>query len=260
MYLRYRVPSEALALALREARRLAMGGLNLTVPLKETALGLVDEATPEAERVGAVNTIVVLPDGRFRGDNTDARGFLRALPARRRLRGGHAVIVGAGGSARAVGAALVAAGCARLTVANRTAARAEALAQRLIAHGARDVAVASLAVLETDAILGDAHVVVNTTSTGLDGDAVPTRWAATPADCLAVDLVYGHTPWLAAAARAGRTTLDGAGMLLHQGALAFEAWTGRRAPLAAMTLALRQAGLVLPRPTAVRTVGALGAR
>ncbi|HZP40042.1 MAG TPA: shikimate dehydrogenase [Candidatus Binatia bacterium] len=246
VYLRYRVTPAALPAALADARRLGMGGLNLTVPLKETALPLVDVLSPDAERAGAVNTLV-FRGGRVVGDNTDGRGFLRAVGGRVRVEGTHAVLVGAGGSARATGAALVAAGCARLTIANRTAARAEALAARLARQGAARVDVVPLAALRDAAVLRDAALVVNTTPVGLAGGALAIRVGATPRRCLFVDLVYGRrpTPFLAAASRAGRPAMDGAEMLLHQGALAFEAWTGRPAPRAAMAAALRAAGCTL---------------
>lgn len=256
VYLRYRVPPGALRAALQEACTLHMGGVNLTVPLKEAVLPFLDVLTPEAERIGAVNTVVFRPDGTLVGDNTDGRGFLRSL-GRRALRGAHAVLVGAGGSARAVGTALVAAGCARITVANRTPARAGAVAEHLAGLGLPSVDVRPLDALEARQVLEDARLVVNTTSTGLHGTGLRVRHALAPRDCLFVDLVYGATPspWIAAARRAGRPALDGAGMLLHQGALALEAWLGRRAPLAAMASALRAAGLALPRPAGASTAG-----
>ena len=100
-----------------------------------------------------------------------------------------------------------------------------------------------------------ADLVVNTTPLGLQGAALPVRWAASPRRCLFVDLVYGQpTPFLAGAARAGRPVQDGSGMLLHQGALAFEAWTGRRAPRAVMAQALAAAGLALTRPRGATTL------
>ena len=115
VYLRYRVAPQALAAALDEARALGMGGLNLTIPLKEAALGLVDRLTAEAQRIGAVNTIIFERRGdRLIGDNTDGRGFLASLRGRARLRGQTVVVLGAGGSARAVGTALAESGCARL--------------------------------------------------------------------------------------------------------------------------------------------------
>lgn len=246
VYLRYHVPPPALRAALREARQLHMGGLNLTVPLKEAALDLVDRLTPEAERIGAVNTIVFERAG-MTGDNTDGRGFLRSLGRRARLRDGHAIVIGAGGSARAVAAALIAGGITRLTIANRTAARADALASRVATFGNVAVHTAPLDALREARRLDDAAVVVNTTSVSLGARPLPMRPALTPADCLFVDLVYGahRAPFLAAARRAGRPTLDGAGMLLHQGALAFEAWTAQSAPLPAMARALRAQGLTI---------------
>lgn len=257
LYLRYRVPPDRLRPALDEARTLGMGGLNLTVPLKEAVLPLLDAVSPEAGRVGAVNT-VLFRDGRLIGDNTDARGFARSLRGHVRLPGAAAVVIGAGGSARAVGAALVAGGVRRIVVANRTAARAEALVARLRALGTPDVRPAPLTALLRSDVLADAALVVNTTSTGLHGAAVRVRHAATPRGCLYVDLVYGDrpTPFLAAAARAGRPTLDGTGMLLHQGALAWEAWNRRPAPLGAMARALADAGLALTRLGTAGTFGA----
>jgi shikimate dehydrogenase len=248
LYFRWRVSPTELRQALREARGLGVGGLNLTVPLKETVLPLLDELTAEAKRIGAVNTIM-WRRGRLVGDNTDARGFARALRARVRLRGARAVVIGAGGSARAIAASLVTGGCREILVANRTAARAEALAAWLRSVGGRDVRVAALEALRRGAALEGAALVVNTTPVGLAGRSLAVRIEATPRRCLVVDLVYGPkpSPFLRAAARAGRPVLDGAPMLLHQGALAFEAWTERRAPLAAMALALRSAGLALPR-------------
>jgi shikimate dehydrogenase len=248
LYFRWRVSPTELRQALREARGLGVGGLNLTVPLKETVLPLLDELTAEAKRIGAVNTIM-WRRGRLVGDNTDARGFARALRGRVRLRGARAVVIGAGGSARAIAASLVTGGCREILVANRTAARAEALAAWLRSVGGRDVHVAALEALRRGAALEGAALVVNTTPVGLAGRSLAVRIEATPHRCLVVDLVYGPkpSPFLRAAARAGRPVLDGAPMLLHQGALAFEAWTERRAPLAAMALALRSAGLALPR-------------
>ena len=249
LYLRYHVPIAALAGALDEARRLGMGGLNLTVPLKEAVLPFLDTITAEARRIGAVNT-VLFQRGRLVGDNTDGRGFLAALGGRVRLSGAHAIVIGAGGSARAVAASLHAAGVRQLTIANRTIARARDLASRYKG------AAVPLDQLGDPDLLADAALVVNTTSVGLGDAKLGIHAKATPRSSLFVDLVYGARPtaFLAAAARAGRPTLDGAAMLLHQGALAFTAWTGRPAPLEAMANALRNAGLTLTRPNRAITV------
>ena len=244
LYLRYRVAPEALDSALAEARRLEMGGLNLTVPLKEAAVPLMDDLTPAAARAGAVNT-VSLRRGRLVGDNTDGRGFVAALAGRVRIERSPVLMLGAGGSARAVASALIDAGCPRLTIANRTPARAERLAADL-ANGSTKLAAASLE--EATRHLGaDTAVVVNTTSAGLADEAIPLDARHSARRCLFVDLVYGRrTRFLTAARRAGRPVMDGGPMLLHQGALAFALWTGRRAPLHPMASALATAGLALP--------------
>ena len=134
-----------------------------------------------------------------------------------------------------------------MTIANRTLQRADALAQRVETFGDVAVDTAPLAALLGADHLSDASIVVNTTSVSLGAKPFRIRPTFTPRDCLFVDLVYGShdAPFLAAARRAGRPTLDGAGMLLHQGALAFEAWTERKAPLAAMARALRTQGLTI---------------
>jgi shikimate dehydrogenase len=257
VYLRYRVAPATLKRALGEGRALRLGGLNLTVPLKEAALPLVDRLTPEASEMGAVNTVLFRPDGEAVGHNTDGRGFLDALRGRVRLRGARVVVIGAGGSARAVGTVLARAG-ARLTIANRTLARGEALARRLARLTAHEPAAVPLAALARGEVLGDATLVVNATSVGLESRPLRLRYRAAPRGCLFVDLVYGprRTPFLLAAARAGHRTLDGAPMLLAQGALAFEAWTGRRAPRGAMARALAAAGVPLTEPTRAATVAA----
>src|SRR5262249_9812093 len=133
-YLRWRVSPWELSLALQEAGRLGVGGLNLTVPLKEAVLPLLDELTAEAERIAAVNTIM-WRRGRLVGDNTDARGFARALRGRVRLRGARAVVIGAGGSARAVAPILGTGGGREIVVANRTGGAAAGVAAGRRARG-----------------------------------------------------------------------------------------------------------------------------
>ncbi len=234
-YVPFPVAAAEVGAAVAAVRALGLAGVNVTVPHKEAVLAHLDAVTPLARRVGAVNTIINR-GGRLLGDNTDVHGFAQTLRGRR-LRGRAVVVIGAGGSARAVLAALTAADVGRVTLANRTPARARALARRLRGAG---VAVVPLAAL-TDAMrLADAALVVNTTSIGLDGGPFPPLdYAATPARCLFVDLVYGRdTAFLAGARRAGRPVADGSTMLLHQGARAFTLWTGRRAPLAVMRAAL----------------------
>lgn len=236
LYLRARVRPDELGTALDEARRLEVGGLNLTVPLKEVAPPLLDECTPAACAIGAVNTII--RRGRtLIGDNTDGDGFLRSIRGRVRLGDAPVVVLGAGGSARAVAAALAGHGRGPLVLANRTPRRADQLADLLARH--RHTRAITTRPLDDPRLLEDAALVVNTTSAGLAGARLPIRPTRSRPTCLFVDLVYGRsTPFLAAATRAGRPGLDGSGMLLHQGALAFERWLGRPAPLSAMRRAL----------------------
>ena len=233
VYVPLPVRSADLAAAVAAVRALGLAGVNVTVPHKEAVLPHLDALTPLARRVGAVNTIVAR-DGRLLGDNTDVHGFAATLRQQRlRLRGRRVLVIGAGGAARAVVAALADAEVGALTIANRTAARAAALARRL--RGPRRQ-VLPLSALADPAQLADLALVVNTTSLGLHDTAFPPLTAtATPSRCVFVDLVYGHeTPFLRLARRAGRPACDGAEMLLHQGARAFTLWTGRRAPLTIM--------------------------
>jgi shikimate 5-dehydrogenase len=195
VYLRYRVAPQALAAALDEARALGMGGLNLTIPLKEVALGLVDRLTAEAQRIGAVKHDRLRAAGdRLVGDNTDGRGFLASLRGRVRLRGQTAVILGAGGSARAVGTALATSGCARLVVANRTAARGRAAREPARRSRRRSHRVGSARVARAPrpprrrGAGGQHHA-------GRARGREPARRAGgTPSHCLFVDLVYGVRP------------------------------------------------------------------
>ncbi len=237
VYVPFPVPAAEVAAAVAAVRALGLAGVNVTVPHKEAVVPLLDAVSPLARQVGAVNTIVHA-DGQLLGDNTDVHGFAQLLRAARiRVRGRHAIVIGAGGSARAVVAALQELGAARLTVANRTPARARALTA---CCPDVPVHVAPLTALTETALLGDAALVVNTTSIELGGAAFPPlAVSATPARCAFVDLLYGRpTAFLAAARRAGRPAHDGSAMLLHQGARAFRLWTGRHAPLAVMRTAL----------------------
>ena len=229
LYLRYRVPPAALAAALREAKALGMGGLNLTVPLKEAVLPLLDALTPAAERAAAVNTIILSPGGRLLGDNTDGEGFVRALGGR--ARGARAVVIGAGGSGAAVAAALSRAGAATVTIANRTVARAERLAARLAGPRRAKIGIAPLTALASGAALEDATLVVNATPLTAPDEIAPLDAIAPPAAL--VDLVYGETltPWIERARGAGRAAWDGLGLLVFQARRSLALWTGREVPV-----------------------------
>ncbi|MCR0983322.1 shikimate dehydrogenase [Roseomonas populi] len=213
------------AAGIRALASLGFRGANVTIPHKEAAFAACDLVDEEARRIGAVNTLVFHGDGRIEGWNTDGWGFLQSLGEQApdfRADSGPAVVLGAGGGARAVAHALLAAGCPRLTLVNRSPARAEALAQELSAHGA-PVDVASGPPLEGAALL------VNTTSQGMQGQPpLQIDLGPLPAGAVVADIVYVplETPLLAAARARGLAAVDGLGMLLHQGRRGFEAWFG----------------------------------
>ena len=220
------VRPEHLAEALRALPKLGFVGASVTVPHKETALELVDEAEPLARRVGAVNAIVVREGGRIVGRNTDVPGFLNALrdgAPEWRAAAGAAVVLGAGGAARAIAAALSMAGTVEIRVVNRTAARASALAKAL------GPPVRAVRWEKRAEALADAALLVNATTLGMTGGpALELDLAPLPAQAVVMDIVYTplETALLARARARGLVAVDGLGMLLHQARPAFTAWFG----------------------------------
>jgi shikimate dehydrogenase len=219
---------EALAAGLRSLPALGFRGVNVTIPHKEAALALAAEATDCAREIGAANTLTFRPDGSFHADNTDAYGFMANLrqeaPAWRAA-AGPALVIGAGGAARAVVSALLAEGCPEVRVANRTRARAVQL------HDHFGPGVVPVDWEAAAAAAGDTAIVVNTTSVGMDGaEEIPIDLEAVGAFALVADIVYGAepTPFVQAARARGLVAVDGLGMLLHQGVPGFERWFGRR--------------------------------
>lgn len=203
-------------------------GANVTIPHKQSALAIADRASEAARSIGAANTLTFRADGSIQAENTDAPGILAALA--RPIAGMSAVVLGAGGSARAAVWALLHGGAASVAVWNRTEERAASLARELGAQAiSRPV---------------EADLLINCTSVGLQPSA--TEGAALNQLCLdadqvgryqyVVDLVYSDrpTPLLSAAREHGVHTVDGLAVLVAQGALSFEAWTNREAPLEAM--------------------------
>ena len=256
-YTAWDVPPGDLAAALAQVRSdPAWAGVNLTIPHKEAVLPLLDRVDPAARRLGAVNTVVREDDGTLVGYNTDGAGFLRdleehGLPAGQ-LAGRRALILGAGGAARAVAFALLDVGM-DVILANRTEERAAALARDLERAGAQGrrapgprVQVLTLDDPRLPAVAAGCWLVVNATSAGMppqEGiDPLPATCRPHPGQVF-YDLVYrpAVTPFLARAAAAGARAIGGLGMLLHQGAAAFEHWTNRPAPVAAMRAALEAA-------------------
>lgn len=207
--------------AVRALADLGFRGANVTIPHKQAAFEACDIVDATARRAGAVNTLV-FRDGRIEGSNTDGFGFLESVregapgwqPA-----SGPAVLLGAGGAARAIAAALLDAGCPLVTLVNRSRARADALA--------RDLG-GPIAVAEAPP-LGAAALLVNTTSLGMQGQPpLEIDLAPLPGDAVVADIVYvpRETPLLAAARTRGLRAVDGLGMLLHQARPGFEAWFG----------------------------------
>jgi len=212
--------------ALRALPKLGFAGVNVTVPHKEAAFACADTADELARRLGAANTLIFRDDGSIDAHNTDGYGFIESLRAHERglhIDGGPALVVGAGGSARAVVAALIGAGVPEVRVANRTKARAEAL---------RDDIGGPIVTIdwgERLSALGDAALVVNATTQGLRGQPpLDLPLDNLPPEALVCDLVYAPlvTPLLAEAKRRGHRTVDGLGMLLYQGRPGFTAWFG----------------------------------
>jgi shikimate dehydrogenase len=233
------VPPERFAETVRALPGAGFVGANVTIPHKHSALALADTAGEAARAIGAANTLTFAPDGAIAAQNPDAPGFLAALGVS--PRGMSALVLGAGGAARAVVWALRNAGAGEVSVWNRTPERAAVLAGEL---GARAVTTPEVA-----------DLLVNCTSVGLESEPANLKQSATEAAGLnlpavtfdqvgnyshVVDLVYrsSPTPLLAAARSHGAHTVGGLEVLLAQGALSFELWTDRPAPLQVMRRAL----------------------
>ena len=235
-YVKLPVAPELFAEAARALPGSGFRGANVTIPHKVAALELADRATEAARGAGAANTLAFAADGAIDADNTDAGGFLDALG--QSPRGRAALVLGAGGAARAVAWALREQR-AEVAVWNRTPERATALALEL---GVRAVPAPE-----------SAELVVNATSVGLgarggelpDGAVAALGLEALDAPAVVVDLVYAEaeTPVAAWGRRAGARTVDGLEVLVRQGARSFERWTGERAPLEVMRVAARSRGV-----------------
>jgi shikimate dehydrogenase len=236
-------PPLGLADAITELRGDDFLGANVTIPHKERIVPLVDRLTDEAHVTGAVNTIT--KEGkRLVGHNTDVPGFRVALD---RLVGKqkmprNAVVLGAGGGARAVVYGLITEGFQRIIVFNRHLHRAEGL----VKHFGRSAAHMELkampwheSIIESE--LAKTKVLVNATSIGLTGDQTPVPGEIIPPELLVLDLIYNRTRFLREAEAAGSIVQDGELMLLHQGAAAFTLWTGKPAPLELMQRKLEEA-------------------
>lgn len=224
-------PRDGFARAVAEFRAAGGKGLNVTLPFKAEAFSLCRGTTERAGQARAVNTLV-LGAGIF-GDNTDGAGLVRDLAVNLRVapRGKRILLMGAGGAAQGVVGALLEAGAAGIVIANRTVARARALAARF----------AGVEASGYETLQGGFDIVVNATSAGLTGAAPPLPHGVLHAGVLAYDMVYGRdTAFLVAARAAGARACDGLGMLVEQAAESFLVWRGVRPATAPVLEKLRR--------------------
>ena len=246
VYVPFAVRPEWVAEALAAVRALGLVGINVTVPHKETVAQLVDQLEGSARVLGSVNT-VCNREGTLVGLSTDGEGFLRALQeAGGSVSGKRVVLYGAGGAGRAVAYAVANHGAAQLWIVNRTLQRAESLAALVREQCGIRVSALQLGTEEAQRVTRQAEVVINSTSQGMhphedEPPIVAEEWLSE--EQWVCDLVYNprETALLQAARRRNARTLDGTGMLVHQGALALESWTGREVPIATMRKALHAA-------------------
>jgi shikimate dehydrogenase len=225
-YVPLAVAPERLKDALPGLVALGFRGCNVTMPHKQTTMALLDRVNETARRIGAVNTIVVEADGTLSGFNNDGNGFVQSLrdvlPGWR-ADAGPILLLGAGGSARAVVVALLENGARQIRIANRTAAKAQSIATEFGA------AVTAVSWAERNAAMADVALLVNCTDQGMIGKpALDIDLVRLASSTLVADLIYTplETPFLAEARKRGCVTVNGLGLLLNQARLAFKAWFG----------------------------------
>jgi len=225
-YVPLAIRPEGLAAALHALQPLGFAGVNLTIPHKQHAMTLVDEVDSVAIRIGAISCVVVRPDGSLFGSNNDCYGFIHNLKQTQpgwRADAGPIVVLGAGGGARAVCYGLLQEGAKEIRLVNRTLARANGIAAEF------GSAIEVLRWEDRHDALEGVVMAVNATSQGMAGQpALDIRLDTLPTTALVADIIYVplETPFLAAARKRGNPTLNGLGMLLHQGRPAWKAWFG----------------------------------
>lgn len=245
-YVPLAIRPEGLPAALRALQPLGFAGANLTIPHKQHAMTLVDEVDPVAIRIGAISCVVVKPDGSLTGSNNDCYGFIHNLKQSEpgwKASAGPAVVLGAGGGARAVCYGLLQEGAKEIRLVNRTFARAKGIAAEF------GSAIEALPWEYRHDALEGAAMAVNATSQGMSGQpALDVRLDKLPKSALAADIIYTplETPFLAAARKRGNRTVNGLGMLLHQGCPAWKAWFGIEPEVTAELRALLEKSLVAP--------------
>ena len=244
-YLTIEVAPAKLGQAMAGVRAFGMRGLNLTIPHKIAVMQYLDEIAPDAAVIGAVNTVRREGD-RLIGENTDGKGFLHGVRTDGGLdpRGKRAVVLGAGGAARAIVTELALAGAAEVLVVNRSVERGEAMVADLAGKTGRPIRFERWR--GTYAVNAGTDLLVNATSIGLYPDVhamPPVDLSGARPGMLVSDVVFNppETPLLADARRLGLPTLDGLSMLVYQGTIGFQLWIGREAPAAVMKQALARA-------------------
>jgi shikimate dehydrogenase len=231
VYVAFDVPPDSLRAAVAAIRALGIAGVNVTVPHKEKVIQALDGLEEDAAVIGAVNTIT-LADGRLVGANTDGIGFIRALKAAGvQPAGKKAVVIGAGGSSRAIGVSLWRAGVEGITVVNRSEPGGKRLARQLSSFGRTAFRLSSSA--EARDAVAAADIVVQTTPVGMKkADPLPMADPPFRKGQLVYDIIYApvETQFLKAAKKAGAYTMNGLSMLVYQGSESFKRWTGHRFP------------------------------
>lgn len=244
VYVPFRVKAENLKTAVEGFKALNVAGINVTLPHKKAVLPLMDSVSKEVELIGAMNTMV-FNDGMVEGHNTDARGFIALLREEGLydLKGLNVVVLGAGGGAQAVVVGLVLEGVKRVIIVNRTSDKAIQLADDLAKKTGVEIKGITLNDKIIPAYLSESQLLVSTITAGMDTNiplVINPDWLHD--DLTVCDIVYTPpvTNLLKAAAERGLKTIGGLGMLVHQGAIAFQLWTGKKPPINIMRQAIKQ--------------------
>lgn len=238
-YIPLHVARENLSEAINSLKVLGASGWNVTIPHKEAIIPYLDEIDPLAAKMGAVNTVVRLADGRLKGYNTDGAGFVRSLEevVGKGNRQAPVLIIGAGGAARGISFALAAIGYNNITIANRTIEKAQTIVSELGSGQA-------ITLQQAEQTLENYKIFIQTTPAGLDHSqfALPFSLEKLPKQAIAADIVYNPlmTPFLQAAEQKGACIVNGLGMFVHQGAIAFEHWLGVYPPVEQITEHLKK--------------------
>lgn len=223
-YIPHHVAASALANAVESLKQLGCSGWNVTVPHKTAIIPLLDEIDETAKHMNAVNTVVVMENGRLRGYNTDGDGFVQSLEMQfgEQAKGKKVLVIGAGGAARGICFALEAKGYGPITIANRTIETAEQLADDL-------QEAIPLSLLSAEKTIASYGLIIQTTTVGMNyADAgIPVEMEGLASNAIVADIIYNplETKFLKEAKRHGAQTMNGVGMFVHQGAIAFEKWT-----------------------------------